>query len=350
MKRYLFNFIAILLILDSLILGCNGAILDKNDDCPIDNISPKDDAFHGFQNKLSVEWWYFDAIFDDNYGIHVGIRVTSYKRWGVVEQFINIYNGSRVEEKANIIKPLKKFQISKVYPDIKYNNKNLLEFDYEEYNKTGNRNYTITMDIKNLAVNLTFASQTEGFKYETSHEAWTVAQPKAKVYGFFKIDDKLINVKGEGYHDHNWNFSLMTAFRGIGWYWGKVTSENYTLTWAKIMKTHFADDTILENIGILNEINKGYTFINSESIAFTANKRKYLDGRFIPTYFALKIIQDEIEVNVTLTAVLTQRTSPDFLTIHYWRYFVSISGYIKIGENVDYLNDDLQIIEFMRFI
>ena len=357
MKRCLLVIITIILFSNVLALDCNGTLLNKNskllnknDGCPIENILPKDDAFHGIQSRFSIEWWYFDAVFDTHYGIHVGIKVISFGRWGFVKQLVNLYNDSKVEEKAYITKPLNQFQISKEFPDIRYNYKNLLEFDYEEYNKTGNWKYTVRVDVKNLAVNLTFVSETQGFKYETAHEGWTVAQPKAKVKGSLKIDDKIIKVKGKGYHDHNWNFSLSTGLRCKGWYWGKVNSENYTLTWAKIMKTHFADETIVKNLGVLNVINQGHEFIHPENITFTASKRNFYHGRFIPTVFTLKIVQGKIEVNVTFNAVSIQRTPPNFLTVHYWRYFVSINGYIKMGGNVDYLDDDLQIIEFIRFI
>ena len=35
-----------------------------------EDISPKDDAYHYTKKLFSDEWWYFDAIFDNNYSIH----------------------------------------------------------------------------------------------------------------------------------------------------------------------------------------------------------------------------------------------------------------------------------------
>jgi len=356
MKKYIL--VIILLVILSIASCTNGleiSVLNKEKNIEksnlvIENITPKNDAFHGIKNYLSYEWWYFDAVFDENYGVHVSIRVLSYKKWGFVHQLVNIYNKSKVEEKIITTKPLNQFQISKDFPDIKYKNKSLIKFDYEEYNKTGNWNYTVTVEVGKIKLNLTFVGKSEGFTYVTSHEGWTVAQPKADVFGTIHINEKKLQVVGTGYHDHNWNFSLRTSIRATGWYWGKIMSRNYSLTWAKIKKTRFGDDTIAENLGILSILNDGFIGINPENISFKASKFRYHNGRFIPTKFSLYALQNNLEINVSFNAINIQHTEPNFLTIHYWRYFVSINGFIRVGENIDYLENNVQIIEFMRFI
>jgi predicted secreted hydrolase len=350
MKNYIIQIIVILLLLNTLALNCLSSLSNKNKAHPIKDIVPRDDAFHHIKKGFSIEWWYFDAVFKDNYGVHIGIKIITFGKWGFVRQLINIYNESKVEEKAYVTKPLNQFQISREFPDIKHKNKHILKFDRDEYNKTGDWNYNVNLDVKDISVNLNFVGKSKGFKYKTTHEGWTVAQPKAKVNGILKINDEAIEVSGKGYHDHNWNFSLSTALRAKGWYWGKVTSDNYTLTWAKIIKTSFADETILKNFGILNVIDQGYTIIDPKNITLDTAEREFHNGRFIPTLYKLKIKQDDIDIDITFNAVSIQRAPPRFLTIHYWRYFVSVNGYIKVGENTDYLNNNLQIIEFMRFI
>jgi len=316
----------------------------------INPITPKNDAFHGIEKYLSCEWWYFDAVFGNNYGAHLCIRVFSFKKWGVVQELVNIYNNSKVEEKSVTLKPLKDFQISKEFPDVKYKDKQLIKFDYDEYNKTGAWNYTISIDTGKIKLDLTFVGKSEGFTYVTSHEGWTVAQPKADVFGTININEKKLQVIGTGYHDHNWNFSLRTGIRATGWYWGKIMSTNYSLTWAKIKKTRLGDDTIAENLGIVSILNDGYIGIDSNNISFIASEYKFHTARFIPTKFSLYAKQDNLEINLTFNAVNIQHTEPDFFTINYWRYFVSINGYIRVGENTDYLKDDVQIMEFIRFI
>jgi predicted secreted hydrolase len=356
MKKLIFSIaIIIILLLTVVTNGLELSILNKEktikkSNLDVNTIIPKNDAYHGIKNYPSYEWWYFDAVFDDNYGIHVGIRVLSFRKWGLVHQLVNIYNNSKLEEKVVITKPLRDFQISEEFPDIKYKNKPLLKFDYDEYNVSGNWNYTISFELGSIKLNLTFVGKSEGFTYVTSHEGWTVAQPIADVFGTIHIDENERHVTGIGYHDHNWNFSLKTSIRATGWYWGKIISTNYSLTWAKIKKTRFADDTIVENLGILSILNDGFIGIDPGKIDFLSSNYIFHTARFIPTKFSLYAKHDELEINVTFDTIDIQHTEPDFLTINYWRYFVSINGYIKIGENIDYLENDIEIMEFIRFI
>ncbi len=343
--------ILVILLIPTITNGLEASVLNKEkSNLVINSITPKNDAYHGNKNYPSYEWWYFDAVFADNYSAHVGIRALSFRKWGFVQQLVNIYNNSKVEESVVVKNPLRDFQISKEFPDVKYKDKPLIKFDYDEYNKTGNWNYTITVEVKKIRLYLTFVRKSEGFTYVTSHEGWTVAQPKADVFGTINVNEKELQVIGTGYHDHNWNFSLKTGVRATGWYWGKIMSANYSLTWAKIQKTRFGDDTIAENLGILSILNGGYMGIDPDNISFTESDYKFNTARFIPTKFSLYAKQDNLEINVTFNAVNIQHTEPDFLTINYWRYFISVDGYIKVGENIDYLEDDIQIIEVIRFI
>jgi predicted secreted hydrolase len=335
---------------------CNGKTILDNErnidqsDYNIKNITPKDDAFHGINNYYSQEWWYFDAFFNQNYGIHIGIKVISFAKWGIVRELINIYKDTNLEEKELRIRPLNQYKISEEIPNIKYRNKQILEFDYNEYISTGNWNYTIKIELNNIKVDLIFIGKSKGFTYQTTHEGWSVAQPIARVRGKITINEKVINLNGKGYHDHNWNFSIGTGLRGKGWYWGKISSENYSLTWAKVQKTRFADDTISEKIGILSIINDDYIKINSDNITIEVGDYEYHNGRFIPTRFFLYAMQDDIEINVSFNAVSIQKVGLRFISIHYWRFFISIIGFIKHGENVDFLENEIQIMECVRFI
>jgi hypothetical protein len=317
----------------------------------IEPIVPKDDAFHGIQDHLTNEWWYFDAVFGNGYGIHVGVKVISFGgRWGVVNQLIHIYNHSIVEHQVSKLDLIDQYMISEEFPHISYQGDPLVLFDYDGYNKTGKMNYQISVQIDDIEVNLSFVQRTEGFKYITDYEGWTVAQPKATVQGTLIIDEQIIPVSGRGYHDHNWNFSLYTGLRSTGWYWGKITSANYTVTWAKILTTPLFTDQVVDNIAIISTIDEEFTHISPENIKFISEDMVFQNGRFIPTKFRFSVNQNDIKINVTFHAVSIQRAPPDFLTIHYWRYFVLVNGYIQKGGKRDYLDDKIQIIEFVRFI
>jgi predicted secreted hydrolase len=57
----------------------------------VEDIELKDDAFHGTHHYFSVEWWYFDAILNDDYALHAGFKVYSIRNVGIVYPIIEIY-------------------------------------------------------------------------------------------------------------------------------------------------------------------------------------------------------------------------------------------------------------------
>lgn len=61
------------------------------------DITPQDDAFHGNINLLDIEWWYFDAVFDNGYSIHVGVRIYHVRNSGIVQSRINIYKNGKIK-------------------------------------------------------------------------------------------------------------------------------------------------------------------------------------------------------------------------------------------------------------
>ena len=74
------------------------------------------------------------------------------------------------------------------------------------------------------------------------------------------------------------------------------------------------------------------------------------NGRRIPTRFHIYAKQDDLLIDVTMETTSVHRTAPSALTMHYWRYFATISGIIKKDDIVDHLNDAIHIMEYMRFI
>ncbi len=70
----------------------------------IENITPKDDAFHGIKRNLSLEWWYFDAVFEEGHSPHIGVKVISFRKFGIVRQLLDLYKGSNLIEKSSVKK------------------------------------------------------------------------------------------------------------------------------------------------------------------------------------------------------------------------------------------------------
>lgn len=311
------------------------------------NITPKDDAFHGSKKQVSAEWWYFDAVFTNEYSIHIGCRTFSLRKFGMVQPFLEFYKNGKLEVEKKKRFLFKNFETSRTQPLVKLFKKTVIEFDYEKYKKDDKWVYTIDIKLEDCRARLEFIGDVEGFKIETPAESWTVALPKAKVTGEIEFKGKKIKVQGTGYHDHNWNYTLLTPLTyGKCWYWGKIRSKNHNIVWANVVKK----DDRWELLAIVNNEKKGFYNINPENIIFKPDRYILDNKKKTPTYFTLKIddiinktpIKADIEMKVQNMHYSSVLRSP------YWRYHVQTSGFISVNGKKEKI-DDIQIMEFLKF-
>jgi len=322
------------------------------------DITPQDDTFHSVMSPADVEWWYFDAVFDNGYSVHVGVRIFhSGGRSGIVRSRIEIYKDGKVEASAIQTNLLKDLLISRVVPLIQIDGRNTIKFDEEQYKKTGEWTYTVSFQIDEHAVDLTFTRITKGWKIETPRNSWAVPLPKAKVHGTIAIHNKVIPVHGIGYHDHNWDYSLLTTWmRNIGWYWGRIIGNTGNIIWAQTIEKKEKKNLIL----IINQekqhLDGGKEFftIPPSNISFSVSKFVYDHHRWIPTHFTLHASHvhssgkyEPVEIHLSLSASEIHHSR--ILAVHYWRYHVKTNGTISIGSMNETLKDQMQIIELLSF-
>jgi hypothetical protein len=322
--------------------------LIKNDN--FQRITKKDDAFHGSKPYPSAEWWYFDSILNNDYSIHIGFRILSIQNFQLLKPTINIYHKSNLIAHETKLIPKKYFFASENKPLLKIENESVMLVNDSVNTDEDYWTYHINYKIKNVGASLKFTGITEGWKYVTLNEGWTVSLPQASVSGNIFFNNEILAVNGTGYHDHNWNFSLKTPVRGWSWYWGKIRSRHFCLSWVKIKKTGILKQTFLDRIGVLNTISGSFDVIDVENITISADTYIIKNSRKVPTKFHIYVKQDDMIIDVNLDTISIHRTQPSALTIHYWRYFVKISGFIQKGDTIDEINDVTQIMEFMRFI
>lgn len=310
----------------------------------VQDIELKDDAFHGTHNYFSVEWWYFDAILNDDYDLHAGFKVFSFRNFGFVWPIIEIYRAGELVVKT--LKPyfLKDFSTSLIYPSIEVAGKSIIKFDMDEFNNTGIWKYNISINIKNNGVNLTFIGTTKGWKYTIlEREGWAVALPRANVFGTITVDGKIINVTGRGYHDHNWNYTIKTKIRELGWYWVRLAGQNYSLISAWFLKSPIDFD----NLVVLNKDFDSYTELNQREINLSFINYITLNGVLVPSQ--IKIFLSNISVNVD---IVMNASSIHFVGSHrfyYCRYFVNVNGFISKDDDIEHFADSIQMFEVMKF-
>lgn len=317
------------------------------------SISPKDDAFHNLQKFINIEWWYFDAILNDDYTLHAGVRIYHSKKIGLVQTTINIYKRGKLIAHSLKRDLLNNIIFDEDLPNISTKDQQIITFNKEEYKTKNKWEYKFKSEIDNIQLNLTFTGITQGWKIVTSDTCWVVPLPKALVRGSVGIRGKKIEVHGIGYHDHNWNYSPITAMNNYGWFWGRIFTNSYGITWANT-KTSPHHNTLLAVINKDNDLtDKSYINFLPSNITFTADHFVSNHRKKIPTHFKLKINQIEsktktpIRVHVDLDSVEIHYSR--IFTINYWRYHVQSSGEIHYNNQRESIDKRTQIIEFLNF-
>ena len=215
-------------------------------DSVIEPLKPVDDGLH-MDKKGMYEWWYFDAHLDNGYTIVVffhasnpnpglegktGMEIVLVRPDGVrVQKFIP-YNKSQ-------------FAAVRDRPEVTIGN-NTLRVEQRDGELPI---YEIDVKENGLGCHLTYKAEVNGWKPGTglSHFGdlgffgWVIPFARASVEGTITDGDKTIQVKGIGYHDHNWlNFPFQQIIQY--WMWGRIYSENFTVAYAFIQCNEKVDN------------------------------------------------------------------------------------------------------------
>jgi len=319
-----------------------------------EDITPKDDTFHGRRNIIDIEWWYFDAVFDNEYSIHIGFRVYHIKNIGLLQTRINLYyKGESISEeiKRDVFK---KDIIGTTIPSIQLHGKPVVSFDKLHYQNKKEFHYHVDLTVKDIHVDLLFKGTTKGWKIETPSTCWTVPVPKANVSGTIQFKEKTIPVQGIGYHDHNWGYSPTTVIQNMGWYWGRITTDTLNVTWANTIASKDKQDVLsVMNIDNPRLHQQDYVNVHPKNLRFQPGDFQQDHGKCIPTSFWLSFHQPSENNNPAIAADITMKTidiqySRIFI-IHYWRYHIETTGFIQFDDFREDLINRPQIIEFLSF-
>jgi hypothetical protein len=307
------------------------------------DISIEDDAYHGSKDSRFTEWWYFDAVLNNGYSVQMSVRVLSImkNKLVLVPQRLDIYKDGKLLKHNKKRCPYRKFEPSKDKPLVKLYGKNAIEGRIDE--KSGKLIYDLCFEIYDDYAKLRFEGITKGWKGKNpGGDWWAVVLPRANVTGKIRVNNKEIEVKGTGYHDHNWGVKG-SAMKNHGWFWGKINTENYSITWATIYKTRDYGQPLL----VINEKKGGYINVKPENIDFIGKDLKQNNKKEIPHTFILKAKDKVIDLNFEMK-VLDIHHVKMMLIMNYWRFHVLCNGYININSKKEKIKET-HIAEFLRF-
>ena len=304
------------------------------------DIDLQDDAFHGSDSYHFLEWWYFDALLNDGYSVKVSIQVLSIIDRYFAFSTIDVYRYGTFIKRERETYPFSTFHASERVPLITVDGEKILHGCID--NGSNALRYRLSLSIKDLAIDLSFIGCTQGWKGKTTASWWGVILPKAKVNGTIRVDNKDISVQGIGYHDHNWEVTVLSSLN-FGWIWGKMNSANYTFTYSSILNTCFLDQQLL----VINTQDTGYVSVHPDQFDFSIDEFQIRNGMVIPESFTLTAHEDSITLYAKMQVSDTHHTRL-FGMINYWRYHIRCNGYITNGVHTESI-DEIQIAEFIRF-
>ena len=177
------------------------------------HLEPAEDGDHYQPEPNFIEWWYFDAAFED--GSHLVAILHS-----------NLFTVHADLPAVDL----------RYYPSEGPSVAAIGHFDRAAYSASSDRchvkigdclavdegdRYWLSLRQEPLAAELTFWPQLPGWKAGTTHLFadpasghyfnWVVPVPRARVEGTLTVAGHRRRVAGVGYHDHNWGNTYMSA-------------------------------------------------------------------------------------------------------------------------------------------
>jgi hypothetical protein len=299
-----------------------------------------DNAYHESNQSYAIEWWYFDALLNQRYTIQFSIHIYEILTTGFATIQCHIYDDGTPIISERTFKPISTMTLSEDNPYIAIDHKSVLT-----YRRNGSeipQTYFIDYSGSNFSFNLTFQGITDGWKGTTLASDWAVILPKAKVNGILTMNGINTSVSGIGYHDHNWNVRISTGLN-FGWLWGKINTEEHTLTWASIFETWYKQHPLL----VINKDNNGYESISPDQFDISVTDIRFKDKMIIPYGFSISSYSSDLSFELTITVLDTDYISI-LGVINYWRYHVHITGTFNNGDQTETIQDH-NIAEFIRF-
>jgi len=271
----------------------------------------------------------------------MSIRVLSGLRLGFVFLRLDIYKEGEVVTHERKMFLLKDVFASRDAPLVKIAGKQVM-IGYMD-KSTGSWVCDLNFELKDTSANLRFLGCTKGWKGQhKTGDWWAVIMPRAEVSGKIKVKDKEIEVNGVGYHDHNWEVKVF-AIMNFGWYWGKINSKNYTITWGNIMKSMSSSKPLI----VVNKKDGEYINIRPENIKFNAKDFQSEKGKKIPSSFVINAKDENISLHVDMTSLGIHHVKIMGI-MNYWRYHVRCTGSITVDSQREDI-DEIHIAEFLRF-
>ena len=193
-----------------------------------DEIQKFEDGLRTEEKSGNYEWWYFDSKYPDGSSLVIIFftkPVTSLSKKN--KPYVSFDYVSPSGKEIHTTFKSDKFSFSKEECDVRIG---------DCYIKGDLKHYEIYFKNEVVECKLTLDGSVPSWRPDAGqiyfgkkdYFAWLPSIPEGKVDGSLKSGDLTIELKGTGYHDHNWGNKLM-VFLMNDWYWGRAKIGDYVV-------------------------------------------------------------------------------------------------------------------------
>ena len=193
-----------------------------------ENIQLFEDGLRTEAKAGSYEWWYFDSKYDDGSSLVIIFftkPVTSLAK--PFKPYVSLNYISPGGKEIRTTLESKDYSFSKDCCDVRIGDCHV-KGDLSHYN--------IYFKNDEVECKLELDASVPSWRPDSGHLyfgkkdffAWIPSVPEGTIKGVLKTKDEDIQLKGTGYHDHNWGNKLM-LFLMNDWYWGRAKIGNYVV-------------------------------------------------------------------------------------------------------------------------
>lgn len=291
--------------------------------------------WHRIDNIFYFEWWYFDAIFDDDSSLAGSLS-------------INGYHSLPETIKANADFTLNINSRGKMEVQKKFSHKEiLLSEDMITIGKNkiekSQSNSILHLEKDNFELTLNFKRMLSGFSWGQNgrviftrggdrYLAWLIPLPRAEVSGILKTSKGTFNLKGLGYNDHTWG-TISLKDNISHWHWGRIHLEELTLIFAEIV---FKNKTRVTSLAVGEGEKLIYVNSKISKTTLMTPARYRVKKPKIPLFFKL-FYQDQkiyLDLDLNVGKILKEKLRPRkvsfFSKPYYARFISTVEGRIVL--------------------
>ena len=192
------------------------------------NVLPYEDGLRTSNKNNEYEWWYFDTNLDDGSVVVAYFwKIKNLKDFYYIGVNYNKPDGTEYK-KIKFFKG-KDVVFTKDSCNVRYGNNHFIG-NLKEYSiKIDSKDFDgFGFDIKLKSTIPPYRPQDGIISAGNDFFAWLAAVPNGKVTGNLTYDNLNSDIKGHGYHDHNWgNIPLQKLFND--WLWFRGSAGPYTV-------------------------------------------------------------------------------------------------------------------------